>query len=48
MRAVAPAAGESELGGSDAIRALIIIIIGAIGMGILLLSDDDNDVPVSP
>jgi hypothetical protein len=45
-RASAPAADESELGGSDLMRALIIVIIGAIGMGVLLLSDDDA--PVSP
>ena len=45
-RASAPMAGESELGGSDLVRALIIILIGAIGMGVLLLSDDDA--PVSP
>jgi hypothetical protein len=46
-RAAAPVANESELGGSDAMRALIIILIGAIGMGFLLLTDDD-DSPVSP
>ena len=45
-RASGPAAEESELGGSDLMRALIIILIGAIGMGALLLSDDDG--PVSP
>ena len=46
-RAAAPTADESELGGSDLMRALIIVIIGAIGMGILLLTDND-DAPVSP
>ena len=45
-RASAPIADESELGGSDLVRALIIVLIGAIGMGVLLLSDDDA--PVSP
>ncbi len=33
-----------DLGGSDAVRALIIIIIGAIGMAFLLLTDDDDRV----
>ena len=45
-RANAPVTEESELGGSDLVRALIIVLIGAIGMGVLLLSDDDA--PVSP
>jgi len=45
-RANAPVTDESELGGSDLWRALIIVLIGAIGMGVLLLSDDDA--PVSP
>ena len=45
-RASAPISDESELGGSDLVRALIIVLIGAIGMGVLLLSDDDA--PVSP
>ncbi len=44
-RATAPATEEMDLGGSDAVRALIIIIIGAIGMAFLLLTDDE---PVSP
>ena len=46
-RAAAPTTEASDLGGSDAVRALIIIIIGAIGMAFLLLTDDD-DGPVSP
>ena len=46
-RASAATTGESELGGSDFMRALIIILIGAIGMAALLLTDD-NDSPVSP
>ena len=45
-RAAAPTTEEADLGGSDAVRALIIIIIGAIGMAFLLLTDDDD--PVSP
>ena len=45
-RSVAPMTDEADLGGSDAMRALIIILIGAIGMVFLLLTDDDN--PVSP
>ncbi|GGE05559.1 hypothetical protein GCM10011515_26380 [Tsuneonella deserti] len=46
-RASAPAAGESDLRSGDAWRALIIVLIGAIGMGFLLLTDND-DAPVSP
>ena len=45
-RAAAPTTEAADLGGSDAMRALIIIIIGAIGMGFLLLTDDGD--PVSP
>ena len=45
-RASASMTDESDLGGSDLWRALIIVLIGAIGMGVLLLSDDDA--PVSP
>lgn len=46
-RAAAPMAEEVDLGGSDAGRALIIILIGVIGMVFLLLTDDDDN-PVSP
>lgn len=46
-RSVAPMTDEADLGGSDAMRALIIILIGAIGMVFLLLTDDDDN-PVSP
>ena len=46
-RAAAPSSDESDLGGSNIMRALIIILIGAVGMGFLLLTDDD-DSPVSP
>ena len=45
-RAAAPITEESDLGGgNEFVNALIIILIAAIGMGALLLSDDD---PVSP
>jgi len=47
-RSTAPAAQEARLQGGFG-PALIIIAIGALGMGLLLLlDDDDNDQPVSP
>ena len=45
-RAAARLTDEADLGGSDAVRALIIILIAAIGMVFLLLTDDDDN-PVS-
>lgn len=47
-RASAPVAGESGLfGGGEIAPALIIAAIAGIAMGILLLTEDDDDRPVS-
>lgn len=47
-RATAPIAGESELaGGAELAPAFIIAAIAGIAMGVLLLTDDDDDQPVS-
>ena len=46
-RAAAPVEGESELTGGIG-PALIIVAIAAVGMGALLIAeDDDDDQPVS-
>ncbi|GAB5349112.1 hypothetical protein [Alteriqipengyuania sp. 357] len=42
-RAVAPVEGESELSGGIG-AAAIILAIGAIGVGALLIADDDDGV----
>ena len=42
-RAAAPTFNESELRSGDLWRALIIVIIGAIGMALLLATDDDDN-----
>lgn len=46
-RSSMPTTGESELGGG--ISAFVIIAaLAGVGMLALILSDDDDDVPVSP
>lgn len=46
-RTAAPVEGESELGGTLGPVA-IILAIGAIGIGALLIAEDDDEVAVSP
>ncbi|MXO75701.1 hypothetical protein GRI40_10775 [Altererythrobacter aerius] len=47
-RASAPATEQSQLGGgAEWVNALIIILIGAVGMAALLIADDDDN-PTSP
>lgn len=48
LRAAEPVTEASDLaGGSDIVKALIIVLIAGIGMAALLIADDD-DSPVSP
>lgn len=48
LRVSAPAAGVNGLGGETEIApALIIAALAAVGIGILLLTDDDDEDPVS-
>ena len=42
-RSAAPVAAESELRSGDLWRALIIVLIAAVGMGLLLATDDDDN-----
>ncbi|MXO68544.1 hypothetical protein [Pelagerythrobacter marinus] len=46
-RAAQPVAGESELAGSGISAGLIIAALAAIGMVILIVSEDDDEDPVS-
>lgn len=48
FRASAPVAGESALGGDTEIApAFIIAALAGVGIAILLLTDDDDEDPVS-
>ena len=44
-RTTAPVEGESELGGGAAVG--VILLLGAIGMGALLIAEDDDNDAVS-
>lgn len=46
-RAAAPTTDEAELGGSNFARIAIIVLIAAVGMLALILSDNDDDNAVS-
>lgn len=48
-RASAPISAENDLGGdSEIVPALIITAIAGIAMGVLILTDDDDDEVIEP